>query len=267
MIALLTLCAAPVHADGYKSMARELASAARRSRIERVAVLPFEPADDSVRAAGWGVSEHFVTQLVRSGKVQAVERTMLRKLFEEHRLSETGALEASTVKKLGRVLAADGIVTGSFVTLGSEVRVSARLIDVESGVIVAACEKTVDREWFDGDKAIFVPAPEFIAEVPRMEAEADPCSGASETVDGLERQVLDLKARYWALKLRQGLDPRSLKANPGSTISDPELRRAFYERLKTWHQEPAIPELSPVEVRRLVSIDGRAYSLSQQCGI
>lgn len=265
-------------ADGFKSMARELSASARRAGVERVAVMPFEPGDGSSAAGGWTISERFVTHLVRSGKVQAVERSMLKQLMKEHSLGRSGALEPGALKKLGRIFSADGIVTGSFVTLGSEVVVHARLIHLESGLILAACERKMRKDWFDAEEPIFVPAPEFLAQVPRLQdmpempemrdsVSDDPCAGAPEKVDGLERQVLDLKARFWALKLKRGLDPRSLKTNPGSTISDPELKREFYDRLKEWHGRDRIPELTPLEVKRLVTLDGRAYSLYQQCGI
>jgi hypothetical protein len=83
----------------------------------------------------------------------------------------------------------------------------------------------------------------------------------------MERQVLELKARYWAGKLREGTSLRELKSNPGSTISDPALRREFYERLKFWYDQGDAPALTPAEVRRFVSTDGQAYSIYHDCGV
>ncbi|MDD5658146.1 MAG: CsgG/HfaB family protein, partial [Elusimicrobia bacterium] len=76
------------------------------------------------------------TQLVRLGKVQAVERSLLNKLMDEHALERTGLMEPATAKRLGAMLVVDGIVAGSFVTLGSRVKINARLIQVETGLIV-----------------------------------------------------------------------------------------------------------------------------------
>jgi TolB-like protein len=275
--------AAPARADGYRAMARELAAEARRNGVTRVAVLPFEPADGGSPRDGWNISEKLVTQLVRTGKVQALERSMLRALMSEHRLGLSGALDPATLKRLGRVLSADGIVTGSFTTIGREVVVNARLINAETGVIVAASERRAGRDWFDLP-GLYVPAPEFTVEAPRIvpdgefaqaAPDAEPglrdaladegCDGAAEKVDRLENEILDVKARYWALRLKKGLDMASLKHNPGSTISDAELKQQFFDRMNAWYAQKRVPPLSAAETRRFVSADGQAFDLHQRC--
>jgi hypothetical protein len=198
--------------------------------------------------------------------------------MDEHQLGRTGALDPATLRKLGRVLSAEGIVTGSFTTIGREVVVNARLINIETGVIVAAIERRADRDWFDPLPSLFVPAPEFTVEPPTIQtagelvlkdAVADDmnCNNAATTVDRLEAQILDLKARYWARKLKKGLNMATLKSNPGSTISDPELKQEFYDKLKAWYAQARVPELSPLETKRFIALDGQAYSLAQKCGI
>lgn len=281
--ALLAGLSMPASAS-FRPIARDLGRAAASGKIARVAVLPFLPADGGRAADGWTISEKLLTQLVRSGRVQAVERSMLKPLFEEHKLGQTGALDPQTIKKLGRLLAADGIVMGSFVCLGTEIVVNARLVDAETGVILAASERRIERDWWLpglGAPAarwqVEVPAPVFSVAPPVIEdavevelrdaPASDPCDAAPLRVDRLERQILDIKARYWALRLRKGLDRRTLTSNPGSTISDPELKHEFYERMKAWHQTRDIPELSPSEVKRFVAVDGKAYELARLCGI
>ena len=277
----------PAAANGFRSLAKDLSTAARGGGIARVAVMPFVSADGSPSKEGWNISERLVTQLAQTGRVQAVERSMLQKLLEEHHLGEAGVLDQATLKGLGKMASADAIVTGSFFTSGARVVIDARLVNVETGLIVGACEREVDRDGLDpaasdlfgpaAGQTLYVPPPEFIADVPRIEPDeaaglkdavaADPCAGAEDRADALEEQVLDLKARYWALQLRQGVDASRLKSNPGSTISDPRLRRRFYERLKDWHEQPVIPGLTEEETRRFVAADGKAYALHERCGI
>lgn len=276
LTAMLAAAATAARADGYKTMARELASQARRGGVARVAVLPFEPADGGSPRDGWNISEKLVTQLVRTGKVQALERSMLRALLSEQRLGQTGALDPATLKRIGRVLSADGIVTGSFVTLGREVVVNARLINTETGVIIAASERKADRDWFELPN-LFVPAPVFSVPAPDIVEEGEGafamrdaladegCDEAAARVDRLESDILDLKARYWALRLKKGLDMASLRVNPGSTITDPELKRQFYDRMQAWYAQPRVPPLSASETKRFVAVDSRAYSLHRQC--
>ncbi|MBI4060699.1 MAG: hypothetical protein HY403_04645 [Elusimicrobia bacterium] len=275
---LAAAAAAPrAQADGFKALAKDLSFGAKKVGLNRVAVMPFEPADGGNARDGWNIAEKLVTQLVRVGSVQTLERSMLRALMDEHKLGRTGALDPATLRKLGRVLSAEGIVVGSFVTIGREVVINARLINTETGVIVAASEHHAQRDWFDLPN-LFVPAPEFTVEAPSILTEGEialrdsvsddlDCGDAAATVDRLEGEILDLKARYWAAKLKKGLDPATLKVNPGSTISDPGLKRAFYDKMKAWYAQDRVPELSPLETKRFVSLDGRAYSLARKCGI
>jgi TolB-like protein len=277
MTVLAMTAASAARADGYRVMARELAAQAKRSGVARVAVMPFEPADGGSARDGWTISEKIVTQLVRTGKVQALERSMLRALLSEQRLGQTGALDPATLKRIGRVLSAEGIITGSFTTMGREVVVNARLINAETGVIVAASERKADRDWFDLPN-LFVPAPSFTVPAPEIVDETfaeddvlrdavtdEGCDEAAERVDRMENEILDLKARYWALRLKKGLDLASLKVNPGSTISDARLKRQFYERMNAWYAQGRVPPLSASETKRFVSVDGQAYALHRKC--
>jgi len=285
-----------VWAGGFKSLAKGLSRAAQDSGITRVAVITFEPADSSNPKDGRAIAEKLTTQLVRTGRVQTVERSLIGKLLEEHRLAMTGIIDPGTLKKLGAVLSVDGIVSGSFVTSGSRVIINARLINVETGLIVAACEEEALREWSDDPSGraqqsvsasgyIFVAAPEltvepptsFMVDVPRLfpdEAASlrdsvaeDDCAQAAERVDRMEAMILELKSRYWALRLQQGLSMRSLKSNPGSTISDPELKKRFYDRMQFWYAQGSIPELTPTEAKRFLDIDQRAFALYRECGM
>ena len=269
----------PAAAASMRSTARELAAGAHRSGIATVAVLPLSPADGSLSAEGWNLSERLLTQLVRSGKVRVVERAHLSRVLSEHQLSRSGAIEPKALKALGRLLAADAVVMGSFVTSGRRARLQARLVNVETGLIVAASETETSRDdsalagWGGSwNPTLEVPAPELNVEAPMLELRDAPrdsvdCARAAERVDRLESRVLDLKARYWALRLRQGLDARSLKQNPGSIISDPELKKEFYARMTAWYRAETIPEITPVEASRLLAVDGEAFALHQECGL
>ncbi|OGR89787.1 MAG: hypothetical protein A3J74_09725 [Elusimicrobia bacterium RIFCSPHIGHO2_02_FULL_57_9] len=286
-IFILALASSPVPVvasdrGGFKAMAKELPRAALAARVQRVAVLPFVPAQNNSVEDGWRISEKLVTQLVRLGKIEALERSLLSKLLDEHQLGKTGVLDPTMLRKLGRVAAADGIITGSFAVIGPNIVVNARLINLETGVIIAACEREVEREWTRGllahsNQPLFVPAPEFTVEVPQIAQEEslelkdspgeDSCAAAPLRIDRMENQILELKARYWARRLKKGLSSSSLKYNPGSTISDPELKQQFYERMKAWYAQDSVPELTPSELKRFVAVDQKALSLYRKCGI
>ncbi|MBI5246270.1 MAG: hypothetical protein HY923_03750 [Elusimicrobia bacterium] len=286
---LLTLTAATsARAGSMRGLAKELARQASRSGLSRVAVLPLEPGPGGQKADGWILSERLLTQLVRAGGIQAVERTLLDRVMSEHRLGRTGALDANGMKSLGRLMAVDAIVTGSFTIMDGQAVVTARLIDIQTGLIVAAEEQEIKRDWVPSPEQqpamsrseIVVPAPVFEVEPPEIpredflemrdvpnDAPASACTSAQARINSLESSILEIKARYWAGRLITGLDLKTLKANPGSTIPDPALRRRFYARMKEWYDLKRVPALNKAEVKRFVAVDGEAYRLSQECGI
>ncbi|MFA6029682.1 MAG: FlgO family outer membrane protein [Elusimicrobiota bacterium] len=266
-------------AGGFKSLAKELSRAAQDSGIARVAVLAFEPADSSSPKDGRPIAEKLTTQLVRAGGVQTVERALIGKLLGEQRLGKTGLIDRRMLKKLGAIFSVDGIVTGSFVTSGSRIVVNARLIDVESGLIIAACERDAPREWTDGPAPALVPAPESMEDPlwddPRIFTDKDgvfrdslaeeDCALAAGRADRMESAVLDLKARYWALRLRGGSSLSGAWPFPGANISDLELRQTLYDRMRDWYAQSRIPALSPGELRRLSTLDRRVLLLHVGC--
>lgn len=273
---LLAAAAGPARAsDPMRTLGRELADAARAAGLNRVAVSRLDSARGADKGEGALLTERLTTALVRSGKVQAVERSLLPKLMEERSLARTGALEAdgSEGARLSRV---DGIVMGTFRSSGNVVRLVLRVVDSRTGVIVGAVEGELERE---GESVISdidpfdVPVPvlggrfDFEADAKR-DAVADTasrCSGAESRINALEESILEIKARYWALRLKEGLPAAELKNNPGSTIPDPLLKARFYAALRRWFNQDEVPSLTPAEVVRFVKADGEAYSLHQEC--
>lgn len=262
-------------ADAMRGLGRELADAARAAGLKRIAVSKLDSSRGSDNGEGSLLTERLTTALVRSGKVQAVERSLLPKLMEERSLARTGALEAdgSEGARLSRV---DGIVMGTYRASGKIVKLVLRVVDSRTGVIVGAVEGELERE---GDSVISdldpfdVPVPvlggrfELEPEAPR-DAVADTasrCSGAESRINALEESILDLKARYWARRLKDGLPASELKVNPGSTIPDPLLKARFYDALRRWFRQDEVAPLTAAEVTRFVKADGEAYSLHQEC--
>lgn len=294
-LALLFGCQSAAHADAFKGMAKELGKAAQHAKIRLVAILPLEPADSSNPREGWSIAEKLTTQFARQKRVQTIERNLLKKLMGEAFLGETGAVELPKLRRVGKVLSVDAIVTGSFVTSGNEALVDVRLIDAQTGAIISAVDGRVRRDWHDplglnnalapmpldpwafggpdGEPPLLPPSPpESVAALVASSGLRDSlgrggCEGAAETVDTLESRILDLKARYWATQLKEGLNLASLRHNPGSTITDPLLKRKFYERMKSWYALSSIPKMSAAEVKLFTDVDQKAFQLHHDCGL
>ncbi|MBI5201550.1 MAG: hypothetical protein HY925_08205 [Elusimicrobia bacterium] len=295
LAAAALLGALPARADGFKTIAKELVKAAHEAGIKRLAVVPFEPADASNPQEGWSICERLTTQIVRQKTVKAIERSLLKQVMSEALLGRTGLVEPSALRKVGSILSVEAIVTGSFISAGDETIIAARLIDAQSGEILAAIEQTAKRDWHgplelagkfsamppdpwtfggpDGETPLLPPpAPLSIGEIVSAAGLRDSiarkgCAEAAERVDNLEASILDLKTRYWASRLRDGLSLKTLRHNPGSTITDPELKRRFYLRMQEWYAGASVPPLDAAEVRRFTDVDQRAFQLHQECGL
>jgi CHAT domain-containing protein len=76
--------------------------------------------------------------LQNSGRVQIVEREVLDKLLEELKLSSSRLADQGTALKIGRILSARLMATGSIVREGSDWQISMRIIDTETTSIKAA---------------------------------------------------------------------------------------------------------------------------------
>jgi len=84
------------------------------------------------------VAEWLITTLVKDGRFEVVERRLLKKIIAEQQLSETGLLDQGTTAQLGKVLGVKVVISGSVMRIQDIIEVNARLIDVESGSILAA---------------------------------------------------------------------------------------------------------------------------------
>lgn len=284
--ASLALLSVRAGAQPLSETAKKLSAAALGKGVARVAVLPLEGQGLGGSSEGAVLAERLVEQLVRLGRVRVVERSRLPELMAERRLSQTGAT-GTRIRAPGAseplLQPADAVVTGSFSRRGEKMRISARLVHAESGEILAAVEETLawesDSDPGLGDSGswnLVVPSPEFTVDIPRIEMDPvqlrdapreEDCSDASERVDRIEAGILDLKARYWAGQLRQGVSPFGLTRNPGSSISDAGLKKTFYDNLRDWYYRKDAPELTPRELERFQREDARAVAILRRCGL
>ena len=84
------------------------------------------------------VAEWFITAMVREGRFDVVERRLLEKVLKEQQLAMTGALDVNSASQIGKLLGVKTIISGSVMTLQDILEINARIIDVESGSIIAA---------------------------------------------------------------------------------------------------------------------------------
>ena len=115
-----------------------------------LAVFPLNaPGDLGKRRVGYAVSELLIPRFVKSAEFVVVERTALEKLLDEQRLHLTGLIDPDTAVKMGYLIGAKTVLLGSVEEIGGKYLVNARLVDVDSGEVVAATHEDFTKWAFD----------------------------------------------------------------------------------------------------------------------
>jgi curli biogenesis system outer membrane secretion channel CsgG len=115
----------------------------------RVGVVDFENKTKYGEARlGTSASDVLITELVKSGKFIVVERGKLSTIMSEQKLGMSGAIDATTAAKVGRILGLNAIVTGAVTQFGSQTEGSEYLIAQSKRQVVKA---TVDIRVVDAE--------------------------------------------------------------------------------------------------------------------
>ena len=269
--ALLFLITPSAEAGDYDKLASQMSRSARAHGRARIAILPFRTMNGGASAAGRLVSERLVGPLMADGAVEVIERTLLESVTSELRLQVSGLMDPGTVRELGKILNVDALVVGTVMTLKNDnIEIHARLLDAETAKILVAATVKVEKDWSESMFEDFTwglslpPMPSFDLATTANAGGFD-CGRAEETVDELERSLVDLKARYWAQKLRDGLISSSLKRNPGSEINNPGIRAQFYTRLRERYAETIWSPLTEAELAKIKDGLSRISHLNDTC--
>jgi len=118
----------------------------------RIAVLYFDNCSITDREAldpfRKGLADTLISSLARSKDLQVVERTRMEALLTELGLQQSGAVTSDTVRKAGKILGVEALLTGSYTAVGTMLRIDARLVDVETSRVLAAEETCGPSEEF-----------------------------------------------------------------------------------------------------------------------
>lgn len=104
-----------------------------------IAVVDFTDLQGNVTELGRFLAEEFSVKLATSGKsFEVVDRTHLKSIIKEHKLSETGIIDSATARKLGSIAGVEALVTGTMTPFGDTIRLSAKILDTETAKIITA---------------------------------------------------------------------------------------------------------------------------------
>lgn len=93
-----------------------------------------------------GLQQMLITELSMNSGLRLVERGRLRNLIEEQDLGASGRVDANTAARIGELVGAKYMILGGFVDWYSDLRIDARVVDVETSEIIKTQRVRDDRE-------------------------------------------------------------------------------------------------------------------------
>jgi TolB-like protein len=112
----------------------------------RIAVVEFVGLDGKVTHLGRFLAEELATRLFLTKRFHVIERSLLNKVLEEHKLELMGFVDSDAAMKLGKLVGAEVIASGTITTLANSVRINARLIGTETGDVFAAAAVEIPKD-------------------------------------------------------------------------------------------------------------------------
>jgi TolB-like protein len=146
LVALALLASAPV------------AWAQKKVVKPTVAILYFDY-DGSSEEMGFlrkGLTQMLVSDLSEVTEVDIVERVRLQDAIEELELNRTNKIDQSSASRIGKLLGARYLVMGGYFDISGTLRMDARVVEVETGKVVASLGK-------HGKAADFIDLEQYLA--------------------------------------------------------------------------------------------------------
>ncbi|MCP4760400.1 MAG: hypothetical protein GY870_01380 [archaeon] len=116
----------------------------------RIAVMNFE-SSGVTELLSQTVSELIRIEMINCGKYNIIERDQLNKILKEQNIQQSGCTDVTCAVKVGKILSARKILIGTVMKIGDKIVITARIVDVQSGIgefsakQVAATEKELDQ--------------------------------------------------------------------------------------------------------------------------
>jgi len=116
----------------------------------KLAVLEFAYTSGKTSDGPVIVQERLTTLLAQNKTITLIERNLLKKVMGELNLQASGAIDEDAARKLGKLLGADAVVTGTLNDVQDGMtEVNARIVETESGRILTAAAAGIKKTWQD----------------------------------------------------------------------------------------------------------------------
>lgn len=133
---------------GIQEVAKQLSSAMVGGKVKKVAIVEFPDLNGYQSALGQFIAEELITQLsigANAGQFDVVERRQLTRVLQEQELTDSSLFDAQSISKIGKILGIEAIITGSIADLGTDVKINARVISIETAKVFGAASAKVPK--------------------------------------------------------------------------------------------------------------------------
>lgn len=132
-----------------------------QTKKSNIAVIEFSNLDGKITKLGKYIAEELITRLYLTQEFNVIERQLLNKVIQEHKLNLSGLIDVNSAQELGRLLGVDAIASGSVTDLGKSIKVNARLISTQTGQIFSVASVNIIKDDVVNNLMASVPAQEI----------------------------------------------------------------------------------------------------------
>jgi len=115
------------------------------------------------------VTDALTQSVFETGNVRIIERANLEKILAEQKFQAGGLVDDNSAKAIGKIAGVDYVCYGDMKDVGEEITINARIVDVESGEVLAISRTTVEKDKYLRD--YIVTQKKVEVEKKRVEAE------------------------------------------------------------------------------------------------
>ena len=162
-----------------------------------VAVINFDGNNFVAEQQAAFMTTMFRSELVKSGRVEVVDRVNMDRIITELRFQQTDWVNPERVRRFGQMIGADYLITGSFEALGSQFYLAVQMIDIETSRITHSSRITLNYlDEYESRVAGF--AGEFARQFPQGNRFAGEWEGG---IDGYDFNIVFLNSNQCIVKV------------------------------------------------------------------
>ena len=128
------------------AISTQMAEKISTSGKKTIAVVDFTDIQGNITELGRFLAEEFsVAFAERQQGFKVIDRTHLKSIIREHKLSATGLIDPDTARKLGEIAGVEALITGSITPFGDSIRLTIKILDTQTAMIIGASKGDIAR--------------------------------------------------------------------------------------------------------------------------